>query len=477
MPGFEDLLAEGGAMGRQLFVWAVLAEIVNTLTEPYQRALEQDVNAHDPNDVLSPADLAQAVVRAVMSHGDASTIAARSGLSADNFTTLLHLAAGPPGLETVLAMHRRGIIQWGEAGPTKANAANAIATARLYSYWAPYLRKLNIQPIPAAEMVDAMVENQTTRGTRGLVETMAGGETVTGLTPNATTFYEVMWANGYTPEQADLMYNTRGNPPAPTQLLELFRRGAIGWTGVGPAETTVQQGIHEGATKDKWTTLYKALVTEIPSEYYIMEMLKNGSITATLATTKLLEFGYTAEIAGGIVSAAQGGAVDTYKKLTESIITKLYSDRVLSRTQAKTMLVDIGYADVSATFVLDTIDLATQTKAVDSAVTRVGNLYRARKLTRTQAQQALSALGITGTAVTQLLTTLTLERSVTVRVLTEAQIVDAWDDTIIGAPEALASLEALGYTPRDAWVLLSIKAKGPLPTEPPPGPAAVTAGA
>jgi hypothetical protein len=66
--------------------------------------------------------------------------------------------------------------------------------------------------------------------------------------------------------------------------------------------------------------------------------------------------------------------------------------------------------------------------------------------------------------------TLDLEASVTVRTLTEAQIVDAWGKGILDDNGAMTELGNLGFTPFDAWVLLSIKAGGPLPGQPAPGP-------
>lgn len=466
MAGLSTFLGEAGGIARQMFLWGLLESVVEAVVAPFIRALEYDTNTKDPNAVLSPADLAQLVVRHVKQATEVVTTAKKAGITPARFTDLLHIAAGPPGLETVLQMHRRGIIQWGEPGPTKANAANAIATARLYTYWSDAIRKMNISPIPAAEMVDAMVERQTTSGTRGIIETMAGGGTVTGLDPNATTFYEAMWANGFTPAQADLMYHTRGNPPAPTQLIDLFRRGCIGWTGTGPTATTVQQGIYEGATKDKWEPLYKGLVEELPSAYYILTFLKSGAMTEDVAVGLLKDYGYSATVIAGIIGYAHATKVATYTKLTESIITRLYQEQVVTRQEAQQMLEGIGYVAASATFVLTAIDADTSFKQTTAAIDRVRSLFLARKITATVAKSAVSVYGLTGDAAANAVAIWTRERSLTVKLLTEAQIVDAWEYGIMDGPTALVELTNIGYTPYDAWVVLSVKNKGPLPTAP-----------
>lgn len=468
MAGIETLLSSGGEIGKQLLLWGVLAEIARRVTEPYLRDVTYLVNAHDPNVILSPADLAQAVVRAVMTEAEAAATAEKSGVNAAELKRLTHLAAGPPGLETVLQMYRRGIVDWGEAGPTKANVANAVATSRIYTYWSDAIKKLNQLPMPAAEAVDGVVENQIPWGTRAAVESSVSGGGASGGGASPTTFYEIMWANGYPPDIADAMFHIRGNPPAPTQLLTLFRRGIIPWTGTGPTVLSVQQGISEGATKDKWIPAYKGLVERYPSEYYVLTFLKDGVFTKTQATDILTKYGYSATVIAGIIGAGTSAAVATYKKLTESVVKDLYLEKTLTRTEAKTMLGDIGFGPDAVEFVLTAWDLTFSFKQTNAALTKVRSLFLAKKIDATVAAKALSAYGIAGPAAAQVLQTWTFERSATVKLLTESQIADAMYYAIMSPTEAFHSLQDIGYTPYDAWVVLSVKAKGPLPTIPKP---------
>jgi hypothetical protein len=64
-----------------------------------------------------------------------------------------------------------------------------------------------------------------------------------------------------------------------------------------------------------------------------------------------------------------------------------------------------------------------------------------------------------------------LENSINVKTLTQSEITDAWKEGIMTEDEALTELGNIGYTPYDAWVLLSLKAKAALPGKPAPGPA------
>ena len=115
----------------------------------------------------------------------------------------------------------------------------------------------------------------------------------------------------------------------------------------------------------------------------------------------------------------------------------------------------------------------SEAAALHSAITRIGTLYVGRKISRRGASDALAGLDVTPTHRDHLLAVWDSERAATVRLLTPAQVVDLWELGAFDEAEATAELVGLGYTPRDAWGLLSIKAKALQPNKPaqgPPGP-------
>lgn len=466
MAGFQTLLDSAGTTGKTLFVWGFLVGVVGRATEPFIRKLEYEVNQANPNVVLSPAELADAVVRQVIKQADAEHEASSAGIDPERFATLTHLAGNPPGLETILEWYRRGIIPFGEAGPTKPTVANAIATSRIYTYWTDAIKRALVVPIAAAELVDARVENQIELGTRENVNAAAGGEQVSGLSPGATTFYEGMWANGITPDQADVLFNTRGNPPSPTELFELYRRGVIPKTGTGPEALSVEQGIFEGATKDKWWPTIGELARVIPSLFYIKDALTAGTMPVDLATRLMKEAGYTTAVIAAVVGSAGAAAVATYKKLTESIIADLYTAQAIDRPTAATLLGKIGYGTDAAAFVLEYIDLKRIDAAVKSAIGKIGTQFINHKITATQVRTALARLDVPTAQVATLIATWTLEAASIVKLPTAAEYVDLVKYNIKTVTYGLAGLVSLGYTPHDAWVVMSAGLHAAAGTEP-----------
>lgn len=475
--GLSGLL--GGALGRgsiaeTLLVWGFLNQLIQSLVAPVFQKLQQDVQALATFTPIGPPDLVTLVLRGWLPEDEAAQQAALAGLSAHDFHQLVQGTGEPPGLQTVMEWYRRGIVPW-DGPPGTASVMEAIRTSRIpTAVWQDAIRHGNVVPIPAAEAVDAMVEGQIARGDRGAVLAAAEGGAGSGFGAAATTFYEVMWANGFTPDQADVMFDTRGNPPSPMELINLFRRGLIGWTGTGPAETTVQQGIYEGATKDKWEPIYKGLVRAVPSIYEVRQMLKVGALSQQQAAQDLADAGYTATTVAGVLNEATAVQAATDRKLTASVITTLYYDLAITRTEAVKLLQTIGFGPGAAAFAVEAQDIKRQSAALNSAITRVGTLYINHKLTAAEASQALAAYKVPASQAQQLVATWTIERAANVKVLTATEVVDAWEYGNIDQATAERYLVGLGYTPFTAWVLLSNKNKGPLGTPPPLGPAPLT---
>jgi len=95
------------------------------------------------------------------------------------------------------------------------------------------------------------------------------------------------------------------------------------------------------------------------------------------------------------------------------------------------------------------------------------------KLTVNGASQTLAQMGVPSKTITTLLNDWKLAQQAETPNITESQIAAAVYYEIETIPEGYADLQAIGYTPYDAWRLLSIRMHGPvsLPGGPPQRPA------
>ena len=448
MAGSFEGLFGGNAAASQFLLWGVGYAFAESILEPVLTAVRQESNQALPALALSPDQLADMVIRGIVGEDPASLTAQKGGIANDDFHRMVEAAGEPPGLDFVLEAWRRGYIGWGTGMPGEATVAAAIRTSRLRPEWADTIRKMAVVPVGVADAVDAVVEGQITR---------AEGE--------AIAYQNGIDAAGFT-----ILVNTRGNPPSPGELLELYRRGLIGLEGTGPAATSVQQGIFEGATKDKWWRLLAALSTYVPPPRTVTALEREGAIDAATAEGLYKESGLSPELAAVYSAAASTSRTTKHKELAESQVVELYTAKLATAAQATALLVNLGYTDQEAGFILALADHSGAVKSYTNAVDRIRTLYIGRKLTRAAAINTLGQLSVPPDARDALLATWDAEVAANVRTLTEAQIVAGWEYQLLDQAQATALLRAVGYTEWDAWFVLSVRNKSALPDEPAGGP-------
>lgn len=466
MPGIGDLFGPSG-IARQFLIYGVGYELARSLLQPLFVAISTDQWAHaiaagdtKVYQPLSPADLADMLIRGIVDETFAKQEAAKAGIRPDDLHRMYLDHGEPPPMMLILELFRRGYVPW-SAGPIPhISAENALREGRIRDEWIPVLKRSQFTPPSAADAVNAAVRNQISRTESIALSYFAGLGTSSLQVPDGadTTDTETAW---------QVLYDTTGRPPAPTQLAELVWRGIIGVKGRGPTETTFEQGIYEGDLKDKWEQPLEAILTKYPALYEIRVLLEHGAISPEQAATYLKKQGYLATVATSLAQDATAQAIVVDRILTEANLKALYQNGTITETQALSMLTHIGYPATAAKFIIASWQLDVSWKAYSASVTKVGTYYIGHKITATQAAENLRRLGVPETQIAPTIKDWTVSLTSNLKLLTEAQITDAWEYGVMSETEALTELEAIGYTPYDAWVVLSVKAKGPLPNKPP----------
>lgn len=445
MAAFEDLLGGAGDAGKQLFIWGILVGLVNSLTEPFQRDLQFLVNDIDPNMPLSPAEYATAVNRNFVTLADAAANVKKQGINNDLFNVLIDLAGVAPAPGELAEALRRGLIPDLGVGPDAISFEQGIHEGNLRDKWTDTIRALNLQILSAAQWVEAYL-----RGQVPLEQALAGALQA-----------------GIVEADFTVMFNTAGNPPSPGELTELVRRGFIPLSGLGPTSTSFQQGIFEGDAKDKWEPLYEKLSVYLPPPRTITALERAGVISVAEAQALYQQSGLSAQLAAAYSADASATKLAPDKLLAKADIITLYKDNLILKPEAESMLGALGYSASEAAFLTSIADVETSTAIANKAISKVGTLFIARKIADTDATNALNTLGVPAEKVAALIAAWKLEQHVNVRLLSEAQIVDAFSLALFTQDQAQAELENLGYSPFDAWTLLSIKNGAALPNQPP----------
>lgn len=395
--------------------------------------------------LLSPADAASAVVRNFLPLPAATALASQQGIDAPTFETLVRLSGDSPGPQQLAEALRRGLIPAVGTGATSTSFVQGIAEGRLADKWADVIKGLSkLWPTPV-DALDAALKGQISDAEGTALYERLGGD---------LQFYPWLLASV-------------GDSPTPLEAAVLAARGIIAEDGTGPDVLSYQQAVKESRYRNKWGPAYRRLAEHIPPPSTIVTMLAHEALSSDQAHDLLLQNDMTPELAAAYVAEAQYEAISDYRGLTQSAVVDMYIAHVLTRDQAVSILGALHVTAQAAGLLLDYADLHYVIDSINRAVTRLSTLFTSRKITAQTATNALTQLGILPAAIDQIIQDWELAAAADVKILTEAQIVDAWYYQVIDAPTAITYLGAIGYTPFDAWVVLSIKAKGPLPGQPP----------
>ncbi len=165
---------------------------------------------------LSPADAALGLLRGNLTRGTALEIARKAGYDADQLDIIVSNTGEPLGLMQLLEAYRRGIID-------KSRLERGIRQSRVRDEWIPVAEQLRYEPMSTADAADAALRGH--------------------LDPDQAK--RIAELNGLRPGDWDAYFANQGNPPAPEQLLELWRRGKID-------TALLRKGIRQGRTRDEW---------------------------------------------------------------------------------------------------------------------------------------------------------------------------------------------------------------------------------
>lgn len=442
-----DLFGKGSTF-EQLFVWGVLQGVLTTLMGPAFNELQRLIFNVFPNAPLSAADAATLTARGYMSTSKGEGEAKQTGINADRFADLVKAARTTPTADVIAAAVNRGLISWdgGEGGTPSGD--KALTESGLNPDYHHLIHELATQIPSVAEVMNAWLQGQIEEPEAKRRYLQAGGD----------------------PSWFQTAFNAEGTAPTPVEAADLANRGIIPWEGTGPDAVSYHQAFLEGPWRNKWEPAMRKGAQYLPPPRTVTAMLSKGSISKALATQLLVEQGLTAELAAAYVADAEHTASSKDRALTQAQTVALYEAQLISADDATNLLEATGYSADNASLILALADVRRSISAVNTAVSRVHSLFVAHKISAQDAVNALNTLQVPPTQVQQIIATWEIEAAVNVAVLTESQVTQAWKYGLMTQAEAQDALTAIGYTPLDAWRLLSVRNEGPLPNRPAAGP-------
>lgn len=376
---------------------------------------------------LSPADAADMVVRSIISPAEGRAIAAQSGVSSDDFDNLVLDTGEPPSVTDLAMAFRRGIID-------RARFVHGILQSRVRNEWVDVLEQVQFAPMSVSDAVTAAVQGYITDA----------------------QLAEVANVNGLMPQYVSILKESAGEPISKTEVYELLRRGKI-------SQANAIQAIKESRIKDKYIPDILNLVEQVPAAREVATLYSHGALTLPQAEALIAQNGYPPEVQKAFLDSAVHGKVAALKNVTLGQVSRLYVEGIISWTEGEKLLAKTGYQPAELIYTKEILDNQRLFRNRESAIGKIKQLFVSYHIDKLDASAQLDALHVQSGERDHLLAYWEIERTSNARILTEAQIVDAWEFVLITAHDAVSLLEQIGYPHEYAVLLLEIKAKGPIP--------------
>jgi hypothetical protein len=441
LPGIPLSGGIGGALGsllgnqavRSIAEWMMLQQLVQAALQPLIAEIGQTSFGQFPTLSSSPVELAAGVVRGHVDPSRAREEAKKSGIDAEPFQLLLDNAGQPLPLQALLEAWRRGLIPKEGSGADSVALEQGIRESDLKNKWTPVVEALQFQLANPGVVIEGWLRAQI----------------------DEAKAREILRQNGIDTDTATLMYKSAGRPPSPQELLDLFHRGKIPLDGEGGDTLSVRQGFLETDLKNKWWSVFPALGEYLPPPRTVTAMMREGAFTDAEGAALFAKDGLTPDLVAAYVAAAHHQKTAASKELTKADAIAAYIDGLLPEAGLASILQALGWAPAAAALEIAMAQFRAGKAQVTSAVTNIRSRYIARKITKQVAADALAKLGVATAGQSSYFAVWDVERQNLVARLTPAQWATAVKKGFVTAEQALSQLQGMGYTPFEAWVLLS----------------------
>lgn len=375
---------------------------------------------------LSAAEAAAARQQGYIEQGEQYEYARLAGVEPADAEIQFESAGLPPGPEAALMMLRRGII-------TPAEFTQMIREGNTKVKYTDEFLELQDVPLSLASAVEGVVKERMT-ATEGHNAAAKWGI-------DAATF--------------DQLVDNAGRPIGGQQAVTLFNRGYYD-------RADVEQVVARSNVKTQYTDAIIELGKRYPTLFQMKQLVQGKAIDPATAAKWLKNNGYQADVSGPLIEAWSQATTAHEKDLAKSEILALYEGRIITQANTQTMLGKLGYDAQEITFLTELADSRRSRRFLDSALTRIHNLYVTRQIDAATASRDMSALDLSTGAIDDLMAIWLDERNSVVLTLTPAQVLRALKLDLVSGQYAYTFLTQRGYADTDARILISIvKGIGP----------------
>jgi hypothetical protein len=407
------------SLGIGIAVGAIVGPGIGAAIAPFIQVLANDVWAANATIPLSPALVAESVIKGVLPLADAENEAASSGINAGRFKTMVNTAGQAIGIHEAISLWRRELID-------EAELTRVVHYSNVRSDFLPDILKLRTDPPSKSEAITGRLKSHLDDATARRLFAQAGGR----------------------PEDYDWELASSGRPISPLEMLHLWNRNKA-------AESDVDDAVAQSDINPHYLPFVKELRWYVPPVRSVMAMLRSTAIDDAKATELFQENGVRDADIPGYLAEAHHSRTQSVKELSQAQVLRLYGAKFMAAGEATTRLTELGYQQADITLLLGFADEAQHERYANAVVTRIHAKFTTYKLDETEARAALIADQIPAAAIDDYMKLWQIERDASIHVLSSAAIVGAARRQVITPLQTRARLLDIGVQPADIAIVVA----------------------
>jgi len=246
---------------------------------------------------------------------------------------------------------------------------------------------------------------------------------------------------GYDAEWAKRYWRAHWNLPSVNMVYEMFHRQLID-------KGTMEELLRIADYPKYWRDLLIQISYTPYTRVDIRRMFQTGILTRDQVKKAYQDIGYDTERAENLTKFTELGASSKEKDLTRADLQRLYEDNLISRDEAKTNLVKLGYDSDESEKYLQLSDLDIAQSELTANIAFVREKYIKGDYADTQAAGELAALDLNDKQVERYLIAWDRSKESQVKVPSKADASKFYLDGLIEADEYKSIMSRLGYEAR-----------------------------
>jgi hypothetical protein len=210
-----------------------------------------------------------------------------------------------------------------------------------------------------------------------------------------------------------------------------------------------------------WRPKLTAVAFRPVSRIDIRRMFATGAADYRDVLRTYLSLGYTPDDALKLTDYVTRDAAAVSKDLSRETIVNFYRDRILSRDEATSQLLELGFSDEAVEMLLDQADLAVEKQMANLAEDVFEQDFKAGVITEQELRNDLAFIGVPGERIELLVRLWTRQLAVKPARLSTSQVQRLYHENIIGQAQATELLSNLGHNNTTIGWLLQLATPPP----------------